>query len=52
MSRGNIGMSRGQGTISSSPKESRKVFIQRDYSTGTRVKFSLDFPPELIGIVS
>ncbi|UYV60387.1 GOLGA7 [Cordylochernes scorpioides] len=29
----------------------RKVFIQRDYSEGTNVKFQLKFPPELEGLV-
>ena len=42
----------GRGTAGVNiAKTSRKVFVQRDYSTGTRVKFSLDFPQELIGIV-
>lgn len=29
-----------------------KVFIQRDYSDGTSVKFQTRFPPELEGRVS
>jgi len=28
-----------------------KVFIQRDYSEGTKVKFLKDFPPDLEGKV-
>lgn len=31
---------------------SQKVFIQRDYSEGTSVKFQSKFPPELEGRVS
>ena len=30
----------------------RKIFIQRDYSHGTGVRFSTDFPRELTGKVS
>ena len=29
----------------------RKIFIQRDYSRGTGVRFSTDFPRELTGKV-
>lgn len=31
---------------------SKKIFIQRDYSYGTAVRFSTDFPRELGGKVS
>ena len=30
----------------------KKLFIQRDYSEGTAVRFSKEFPVELRGIVS
>jgi len=30
----------------------RKIFIQRDYTWGTAVRFSTDFPRELTGKVS
>lgn len=30
----------------------KKIFIQRDYSHGTGVRFSTDFPRELTGKVS
>ena len=30
----------------------RKIFIQRDYSRGTGVRFSTEFPRELTGKVS
>ena len=29
----------------------RKIFVQRDYSRGTGVRFSTDFPRELTGKV-
>lgn len=34
------------------PSQCLKVFIQRDYSEGTVVKFQNRFPPELDGKVS
>lgn len=34
------------------PPQCLKVFIQRDYSDGTGVKFQTRFPPELEGRVS
>ena len=32
-------------------RNARKIFIQRDYSLGTAVRFSTEFPRELIGKV-
>ena len=31
--------------------KSKKIFIQRDYSRGTAVRFATDFPRELTGKV-
>ena len=36
----------------SSSRNVRKIFIQRDYSRGTGVRFSTEFPRELTGKVS
>ncbi|XP_074095949.1 golgin subfamily A member 7 isoform X1 [Cotesia typhae] len=44
MSRGQPG---GNGGANSPPQNCMKVFIQRDYSQGTMVKFQTRFPPEL-----
>ena len=33
-------------------ENARKIFIQRDYSLGTAVRFSTDFPRELTGKVA
>ena len=38
--------------VSSPPQGCMKVFIQRDYSEGTSVKFQTKFPFELEGRVS
>lgn len=43
--------SRGE-TEQMAPPQCLKVFIQRDYSDGTVVKFQTRFPPELEGRVS
>jgi len=32
--------------------KSKKIFIQRDYSRGTAVRFATDFPRELTGKVN
>lgn len=48
-------MSQGGGTPSASNPTNLhggKVFIQRDYSDGTSVKFHTRLPPELEGMVS
>lgn len=37
---------------SSAPNSTRKIFIQRDYSFGTGVRFSTELPRELMGKVS
>lgn len=40
-------MSSGRGQTGVPPQNCMKVFIQRDYSQGTMVKFQTRFPPEL-----
>lgn len=41
-------MSAGRGQAGGGPPPScQKIFIQRDYSEGTVVKFQTQFPPEL-----
>ena len=32
-------------------RKTKKIFIQRDYSRGTAVRFATDFPRELTGKV-
>lgn len=44
--------SRASETEQMAPPQCLKVFIQRDYSEGTMVKFQTRFPPELEGRVS
>ncbi|KAA0184035.1 hypothetical protein HAZT_HAZT011022 [Hyalella azteca] len=41
----------GNGKVASPPQGCMKVFIQRDYSEGTSVKFQTKFPQELNGKV-
>ena len=46
-------MSAGRGQAGGGPPQScEKVFIQRDYSEGTMVKFQTRFPTELESRVS
>ncbi|KAF2368640.1 Golgin subfamily A member 7/ERF4 [Trinorchestia longiramus] len=39
----------GNGKVASPPQGCMKVFVQRDYSEGTSVKFQTKFPQELSG---
>lgn len=50
--RGQAGGGTGGGGGNSPPQNCMKVFIQRDYSQGTMVKFQTRFPPELSDRVS
>lgn len=44
-------MSAGQGQADGGLSNCQKVFIQRDYSEGTMVKFQTQFPTELESMV-
>lgn len=52
MSNHNNGIHMAGETDQMAPQQCLKVFIQRDYSEGTVVKFQTRFPPELEGRVS
>ncbi|XP_076363765.1 golgin subfamily A member 7-like isoform X2 [Tachypleus tridentatus] len=45
------GQNYGMNDANRGPVSCRKVFIQRDYSEGTNVKFQTKFPQELEGLI-
>ena len=48
---GATGASGGNNECNSSSPRYKKIFIQRDYSQGTAVRFQTTFPPELTGYI-